>query len=362
MTNPMKENEIYTDSYESMQHLSNIAAEKSCQCKVEFLFIRSQDLDDETNVETYEAAMKLLEESHGIIVPGAIGSPGFKGVMKTCKFAREKKKPYLGIALGFQCGVMEFAQNICGIYPDSNQKVEEEVLFDTKKSRRGQHTVIFLTENSKLFELYGRKNFIEERNWNQKEINPVHVPLFIKRGLKFVGIGIDEKENGERSQGLQNLMSYDEAGYIKTMDELCKSYRKTAPLLSMQIFELQDHPYYVGVLYGPKCSGDGLHPAAPSPPFIGLIKAALHEKELLEAEKDLSLVNLNLPPAVLPSSTITAQKIIPKSDLIETVNTKPALYAAGKFDNWIETDYELEGISDAEFNYIRTLMDAFKQK
>uniref|UniRef100_A0AC35GNX3 Uncharacterized protein n=1 Tax=Panagrolaimus sp. PS1159 TaxID=55785 RepID=A0AC35GNX3_9BILA len=129
----------------------------------------------------------------------------------------------------------------------------------------------------------------------------------------------------------------------------------------MQIFELQDHPYYVGVLYGPKCSGDGLHPAAPSPPFIGLIKAVLHEKELLEAEKDLSLVNLNLPPAVSPS-TITEQKIIPKSELIEIINTKPALYAAGKFDNWIEMDYKLEGISDEEFKYIRTHMNAFKQK
>uniref|UniRef100_A0AC35GV25 CTP synthase (glutamine hydrolyzing) n=1 Tax=Panagrolaimus sp. PS1159 TaxID=55785 RepID=A0AC35GV25_9BILA len=162
----------------------------------------------------YEAAIKLLEESHGIIVPGATGSAGFKGVMKTCKFAREKKKPFLGISLGFQCGVMEFAQNICGIYPDSNKKVEEEVLFNTKKSRRGQHTVIFLTENSKLLELYGRKNFIEERNWNTKEINPIHVPLFIKRGLKFVGIGIDEKENGESSQGFQNLMSNDEVIHI----------------------------------------------------------------------------------------------------------------------------------------------------
>uniref|UniRef100_A0AC35GDD3 Uncharacterized protein n=1 Tax=Panagrolaimus sp. PS1159 TaxID=55785 RepID=A0AC35GDD3_9BILA len=156
-------------------------------------------------------------------------------------------------------------------------------MLENGQSRKGMHDVRFITKDSKLFNLYGKKNIIKERNCNRMEINPEYVPLFISHGLRFVGIGFDD--NGEVSEALRKLKSLvhihdedDEEGYVKTIKELCDEYSdNTNTALRMQIFELKEHPYYIGVQYGPKFGGDGLRPSLPSPPFVGLIKAAICE-------------------------------------------------------------------------------------
>uniref|UniRef100_A0AC34GB41 Uncharacterized protein n=1 Tax=Panagrolaimus sp. ES5 TaxID=591445 RepID=A0AC34GB41_9BILA len=74
-------------------------------------------------------------------------------------------------------------------------------------------------------------------------------------------------------------------GYIKTMNKLCKYSRETHTALRMQAMELKDHPFYIGIQYHAKF---GLSPSMPSPPFIGLIQAALHEKEASETIQTIS--------------------------------------------------------------------------
>uniref|UniRef100_A0A914QZ33 CTP synthase n=1 Tax=Panagrolaimus davidi TaxID=227884 RepID=A0A914QZ33_9BILA len=283
LIHPLKPKEIFRESCESMIQQLNIAAEKGCSCKIETIFVRAQDLED--NDEKQKAAWKKLKEAHAILVPGGTGSDGFKGLMKLFTYARENKKPILSICYGFQCAVTEFAQNICRInpgesYKETLKKINIQML-ENGQTRKGMHDVTFITKNSKLFDLYGKKNFIKERNCNRMEINPEYIPLFISHGLRFVGIGFDV----EVSEALKKLKSLvhihdedDEEGYVKTIKKLCDEYSHfTNTALRMQIFELKEHPYYIGVQYFPKCGGDGLRPSLPSPPFVGLIKAALSE-------------------------------------------------------------------------------------
>uniref|UniRef100_A0A914RAT4 CTP synthase n=1 Tax=Panagrolaimus davidi TaxID=227884 RepID=A0A914RAT4_9BILA len=140
-------NEICQDSYESMVQQLNIAAEKSCFCKVEINFIRAQDFEDEASKDIQKTAWTLLKEAQGIIIPGGYGDEAFKGFFKACKYARINKKPFLSICCGFQCAVAEFAQNVCGInYFEACEKELEKILIKMLENgapRMGQHTVTF---------------------------------------------------------------------------------------------------------------------------------------------------------------------------------------------------------------------------
>uniref|UniRef100_A0A914Y7Q2 CTP synthase (glutamine hydrolyzing) n=1 Tax=Panagrolaimus superbus TaxID=310955 RepID=A0A914Y7Q2_9BILA len=241
----------------------------------------------------------LFLPDSGILIPDGLGSEGFEGMMKACKYARENKIPCLSIGHGFQCAVIEFAQNVLGIHANESYKKVLEVvnikMLENGNPRMGARTITFLTKDSKLYKLYGSKPFIKERNWNRMEINPFFVPSYLSSGLRFVAIGFDENEDGEISDTLQNLMAIaqihdesDEKDYIKTMKKLCKYSHETHTALRMQAMELKEHPYYVGIQYHAKF---GLNPSMPSPSFIGLIQAASREKENFEATNVSSFSN-----------------------------------------------------------------------
>ena len=203
----------------------------------------------------------VLNECSGIIVPGGFGTRGTEGMVAAATWARTRKVPYLGICLGMQIAVIEYARSVCGLTDASSQEFVEKpeelanplVMFmpeiDTKtmggNMRLGLRETVFQenTSWSKLRQLYSQASEISERHRHRYEVNPKYVDQLHEAGLTFVG----KDTTGQR----------------------------------MEILELKDHPWFVGVQFHPEYMSRVLKP---SKPYLGFIAAACGKLEtLLEA-------------------------------------------------------------------------------
>jgi CTP synthase len=179
---------------------------------------------DTTNIDPANVT-KHLRDCHGIIVPGGFGVRGTEGKIECIRYARENKVPYLGLCLGFQMAVIEYARNVVGIAGANMRLGGKDV--DIKAG----------TLASKLFD---NANRIRLRFRHRYEVDPKYVPLLEQHGMVFSGKA---------------------PGY---------------PI--MQVLELpQDvHPYFIGTQAHPELTS---RPLRPQPFFMGLVKAATEYAE-----------------------------------------------------------------------------------
>ncbi|XP_071531127.1 CTP synthase 1 [Panulirus ornatus] len=236
------------DSYASVIKALQHAA-LACNRKLDLKCMEAEDLEEEAKasrpVKYYESWQNVCK-CNGIIVPGGFGQRGMEGKVAVCKWARTRKKPLLGVCLGLQAAVIEFARNVLGWTDANSQEMYSEgtrhVIIEMPEHnpgqlggtmRLGKRQTLFKTHDSKLRQLYGNVDYVEERHRHRFEVNPKMVPDFETAGLKFVGQDVE----GER----------------------------------MEIMELEDHPYYVACQYHPEYL---TRPLKPSPPYLGLILAA----------------------------------------------------------------------------------------
>lgn len=236
------------DSYLSVIKALEHSAMK-CHRRLEILWIESSDLESESDEKAkYHQAWTKLCRADGILVPGGFGTRGTEGMIKAANWARENKKPYLGICLGLQIAVIEFARNVCEFDDANSEELDPDaetkaVVFmpegDREKlggtMRLGARTTVFQpgSEKSKIRKLYGSADSVEERHRHRYEVNPELVDTFEAAGLKFVG----RDTAGQR----------------------------------MQVLELDNHPYYVATQYHPEYLSRVLDP---SRPILGLVAAA----------------------------------------------------------------------------------------
>ncbi|XP_051141891.1 uncharacterized protein LOC127258883 [Andrographis paniculata] len=238
-----------TDSYLSVVK-ALLHACISCSLKPDIKWIAASDLEDDTansKPEAHATAWEDLKNAACILVPGGFGDRGVKGMILAAKYARENKVPYLGICLGMQISVIEFAQNIVGWEHANSTEFDDQtpnpvVIFMPEGSkthmgstmRLGSRRTLFQTPDCLMAKLYHNFEYVDERHRHRYEVNPDVVSNFEERGLKFVG----RDESGKR----------------------------------MEILELTSHPYYVGVQFHPEFKS---RPGRPSPPFLGFILAAI---------------------------------------------------------------------------------------
>lgn len=130
--------------------------------KMKLNWIESSDLlnKEGDNLEKYEAAWEKIRASDGLLVPGGFGSRGALGKLEAIKYARENKKPFLGICLGMQMAVIEFCRNVCGI------KYAETEEYDPEGK---ENVIVFMPEISKTIKggtmrLGGRHTYIKDPN------------------------------------------------------------------------------------------------------------------------------------------------------------------------------------------------------
>jgi len=158
------------------------------------------------SAEKYEEnpqSLKELKNFNGIVVPGGFGSRGIEGKIKAIEFCRKQKIPYLGLCLGMQLAVVEFARNVCGLktadstefskstkYPVIDVMPEQKALLKEKKyggtMRLGEYRCQ-LKDNTISFRAYGNK-YIRERHRHRYELNNKFRKIFEKKGLKISGI------------------------------------------------------------------------------------------------------------------------------------------------------------------------------
>jgi len=218
---------------------------------------------DLTNAYSFRAL------SSGILVPGGFGQRGVDGMILAIKYAREQKIPLLGICLGFQLAVIEWARNVLDIPGATSTEFVTDakhpvIIFMPEISkthmggtmRLGLRPTIFEpgTESwSRTRKLYAGAGIIWERHRHRYEVNPEYVKQLNDSGLVFAG----KDEKGER----------------------------------MQLLELTDHPFFIGLQAHPEfCT----RPLNPSPPFLGFVAAASGQ-QILDEQLEYQMSNFQPP-------------------------------------------------------------------
>ncbi|XP_059661897.1 uncharacterized protein LOC132307984 [Cornus florida] len=244
-----------SDSYLSVLK-AVLHASVACRRKLHIDWVPAGDLEDTTAKEApdvHKAAWDILKGADGVIVPGGFGDRGVEGKILAAKYARENKVPFLGICLGMQIAVIEFARSVLGLHDANSTEFNPEttnpcVIFMPEGSkthmgatmRLGSRRTYFRVTDCKSAKLYGNVSFVDERHRHRYEVNPDMVSQLENAGLLFVG----SDEGGRR----------------------------------MEIAELPGHPYFVGVQFHPEFKS---RPGKPSALFLGLIAAACGQLDVV---------------------------------------------------------------------------------
>ncbi|KAH7300077.1 hypothetical protein KP509_24G044000 [Ceratopteris richardii] len=245
-----------SDSYLSVIK-ALVHASLACSRKLCVEWVAATDLENSAKIEqpaVYAAAWETLKNVDGILVPGGFGDRGVQGKILAAKFARENKVPYLGVCLGMQIAVIEFCRTVLKLESADSTEFNVDtphpcVIFMPEVSkthmggtmRLGSRKTYFTTSDcitANLYKLQGHQGsggafYVEERHRHRYEVNPDIVGRLEAAGLHFFG----KDETGMR----------------------------------MEILELPEHPYFVGVQFHPEFKS---RPGKPAPVFLGFIQAA----------------------------------------------------------------------------------------
>jgi len=238
------------DSYASiLKALEHSGAANGC--KVEVDWIDTTDVTDENVAES-------LAHCDGIIVPGGFGVRGTAGKIACIKYAREHKLPYLGICLGFQMAVIEFARNVCNL-PDADST---EINPDTKTP-----VISILPDQKKIEGLGGNMRL----GGQDVAVTPGTFAAELFEGAELI------------RQRFRHRFEVD-PDYIKTLEEGGLVFSGRHPVHPiMQILELPRdvHPYFVAGQFHPELTS---RPLRPQPMFAGLVAAALNQTKATPAD------------------------------------------------------------------------------
>ncbi|HEY9047791.1 MAG TPA: CTP synthase [Ohtaekwangia sp.] len=229
------------DAYKSIAEAFVHAGTRN-DCKVKVKWISSEDI-------TKDSVESVLRGLDGILVAPGFGERGLEGKIEAIKYVRENKIPFFGICLGMQCSVVEFSRNVLGLEASStelNPKTKNPVIDMMEEQKKitikggtmrlGAYTCK-LKKGSKAYAAYG-ESVIEERHRHRYEFNNKYLEQIEEAGLKAVGVNPDS-----------NLV---------------------------EIVELKDHPWFVGVQYHPELKSTVLNP---HPLFVKFIEASLEHKK-----------------------------------------------------------------------------------
>lgn len=183
------------DAYLSVSEAMNHAA-IACGVQLEKVWIDSENLDDSN-------AAELLSGCAGICVPGGFGSRGIEGMISACRYAREHDIPYLGLCLGMQIAVIEFARHVCGMDGANSTEIDETTPYPVIDFMPDQNGVIpkggtmrlgsypcAIAEGSQMAKAYGEA-LIHERHRHRYEFNNTLRERLVSAGLCVSGTSPD---------------------------------------------------------------------------------------------------------------------------------------------------------------------------
>ena len=197
---------------------------------------------------TGENVKEQLSGIDGVVIPGGFGDRGINGMIETVKYVRENKIPFLGICLGMQMAVVEFARNVLKIKDADSEEFNKEtknqvihIMEEQKKINKKGGTMrlgaypCIIKDGTLAKEIYGKEE-IEERHRHRYEFNNDYREEIEEEGLKISGTSPD--------------------GLLVEMVELDK----------------KEHPYFIAGQFHPELKS---RPNKPAPLFVGLVKACI---------------------------------------------------------------------------------------
>lgn len=223
-------------------------------CEVRIHYVDSEDVSSARVTE-------LLSGMDGIIIPGGFGNRGTEGMIEAARFARKMRIPYLGLCLGMQIAVIEFARDVLG-YADANSSELDpgtghpviDIMADQRSVDEKGGTMRLgaypcsLKKDSRLYEIYegikDGQDMIYERHRHRYEFNTAFADEFEGNGMELSGRSPDGR--------------------------------------LVEAVELKEHPFYIGVQYHPEFKS---RPQRPHPLFSSFIAAAKERRQLTEEEK-----------------------------------------------------------------------------
>ncbi|KXK42496.1 MAG: CTP synthetase [Bacteroidetes bacterium OLB11] len=213
------------------------------ECRVEIQNIHSEKITAE-NVESY------LKGLDGVLVAPGFGNRGIEGKIIATQYVRENKIPFLGICLGMQCSVIEFARNVLHLEAANSTEMDlhtpnpvVDIMEDQKNVVKMGGTMRLgayecqLDTHSQSFGIYNN-TIISERHRHRWEFNNKYLDTFEKAGMKAVG--------------------------------------KNPQTGLVEIMEIENHPFFIGVQFHPELKSTVEHP---QPLFVHFIKAAIEYKK-----------------------------------------------------------------------------------
>lgn len=197
---------------------------------------------------------EMLKDSDGIIVPGGFGDRGVEGMISAAKYAREHKIPYLGLCLGMQVSIIEYARHVCKLNDAHSIELDASTTHPVIALMPDQNGVediggtlrlgsypCVLDKTSKAYEVYGDET-IHERHRHRYEVNNDYRETLTKNGMKLCGLSPD--------------------GRI------------------VEMIEIPDHPWFIATQAHPELKS---RPNRPHPLFRGFVQAACEYKNKREA-------------------------------------------------------------------------------
>lgn len=232
------------ESYKSL-HEALVHGGVANNSRVEIVYVDSEKVTDKT-------VSGLLGKVDGILVPGGFGTRGVEGKITAIKFAREKRIPFFGICFGMQLATIEFARNVCGIKDATSRE------FHAETKRSGNFVIDSMVE---------QRGLVNKGGTMRLGAFPCHIASGTTAHDVYKSANIMERHRHRFEYNNKYKALFDKNGMVAS--GICKERDL------VEIVELPDHPWFVGVQFHPEFKSK---PLAPHPLFVHFVKASLKRK------------------------------------------------------------------------------------
>ena len=228
--------DAYKSVYEALYHGGYAAG-----CKVDIVRLAAEDIEENTDI---------FKTVSGVLIPGGFGLRGMEGKIRAVQYVRENKIPFLGICLGLQCAVIEFARNVCGLAGAHSTE------FDEERGIKTEHPVVCLMEE--------QQDVVEKGGTMRLGAYPCDLKEDTRAFAAYGELRISERHRHRYEVNNNYCEQFEEQGLVLS--------GRNPDIGVVEMIELLDHPWFVATQAHPELKSQ---PVKPHPLFRDFVAAAI---------------------------------------------------------------------------------------